>query len=54
VSYSPVGWDCFAWRQRISSLIVPESALVKRRVASFTVAANNGRYDPSTRSIQLW
>jgi hypothetical protein len=24
--------DCFAWRQRISPLIVPESALVKRRV----------------------
>jgi hypothetical protein len=24
--------DCFAWRQRISPLILPESALVQRRV----------------------
>ncbi len=26
------GRDCFAWRQRTSSLIVPEGALVQRRV----------------------
>ncbi|MGH3812593.1 MAG: hypothetical protein ACRDUV_09075 [Pseudonocardiaceae bacterium] len=24
--------DCFAWRKRISSLVVPEDALVQRRI----------------------